>query len=653
MRIPSAEPTIPQAVLDAALALHQRESKDLTFGPFGNADEEPAESNPLWRCVDGQIEFANLEARNHCAALATFQQMMPLSRADALFEAAYQLWRHEIGHSDLASGRLLGLACQSVNVLWEAARAIKAQQHHKLDVFDYLHLVEAGLPHISDIDAGDVVALIDAQYESTKRDMARGMIFSAIESRLRSAPSLAWEIWRIARGRMSEAMQNLYGTALQALMHTDQQTLVLEKAREDAQHLDPLIAGAALWTLGRAIQVLQLNEPELSSCIAVLTDKTIAASSEIQQAAIRAVAHAALKDERLMSELVRQASVSDDHTLAAVAYFLFINQRDFPVSSPYYKSLLGSLISLSPTRKDAIDHFDWVLQGLYSTPEHRPLVMDYLRMWVIQHGDSNLHEKPLIELFDQTIMQIANDKQGLQVFITQWLVAPERQLAVACSGLIRHLNIRGMKSLAFSPEVLDTFDQQDFKFLARRLLGYVISEELLLSLTLSLLQTSNARERSFGWVFSLLVEEAGRDYEHATMEALQARQETVGSPEKELLADLYAVLEQRSTANDHLPRLQELRPPTRLRRAIALNRAREMQQAQAAANEKSVFRTLFNEVPLKAGRGWFSASNNQVGPTHHLQSISHSISLPSRALTDPVGYAISGLHYRIAKREDE
>ncbi|MDP3423673.1 MAG: hypothetical protein Q8S32_07920 [Burkholderiaceae bacterium] len=154
-------------------------------------------------------------------------------------------------------------------------------------------------------------------------------------------------------------------------------------------------------------------------------------------------------------------------------------------------------------------------------------------------------------------------------------------------------------------------------------------------------------------MFSLLVEEVGRDYEHATMEALQARQETVGSPEKELLAELYAVLEQRSTANDHLPRLQELRPPTRLRRAIALNRAREMEQAQVAANEKSVFRTLFNEVPLKAGRGWFSASNNQVGPTHHLQSISHSISLPSRALTDPVGYAISGLHYRIAKREDE
>ena len=78
-----------------------------------------------------------------------------------------------------------------------------------------------------------------------------------------------------------------------------------------------------------------------------------------------------------------------------------------------------------------------------------------------------------------------------------------------------------------------------------------------------------------------------------------------------------------------------------------------MKRAQDAANEKSVLRSLFKEVPLKAGRGWFAVSNNQVGPTQKLQTISHSMSLPKRAFTDPVGYAISGLHYRIAKREDE
>ena len=644
---------IPQAVLDAALALHQRNNTDLTFGPFGNPDETLPECRPLGRYVEGQIEFTNLQARNHAAALAKFQQLMPMGSANVLFDAAYELWRNEIGHPDSASGRLLGFASQNVNVLLEVAQAIRVQQHRTLDVFAFLHLVEASLPHISHFDAADVVELIDAQHDSTKRDMAGGLIYSAIERRLRSEPQISWEIWHITKDKMSDSMQNLYSTALQALLHTDQQRIALEKAREDAENTDPAIARAALWTLGRAIQDHQLKESDLGDCIAVLRSKTSAASAEIQQAAVRAVAHAAMKDERLMSELVRLAAEHDDYTLAVVANFLFMNQQDFPVSSPHFKPLLQSLVRLLPSQKNAIDNFDWVLHKLYATPEHRPLALDFLTHWVIQHGNSSLNDKASIELFDQTFMQIANDKPGFQVVITKWLVAPEKQLAVACAGLISYLDIRGMKSPMFSLEVLDTFNEQDFRFLARRLLGYVISEESLLSLTFSLLATHRAPERTYGWVHALLTEEVGRDYEHATIEALKARLETAITPQKEFLAQMHAVLLQRSTANDHLPRLQELRPPVRLRRAIALNQAREMKRAQDAANEKSVLRSLFTEVPLKAGRGWFSISNNQVGPTQKLQTISHSMSLPKRAFTDPVGYAISGLHYRIAKREDE
>jgi hypothetical protein len=86
---------------------------------------------------------------------------------------------------------------------------------------------------------------------------------------------------------------------------------------------------------------------------------------------------------------------------------------------------------------------------------------------------------------------------------------------------------------------------------------------------------------------------------------------------------------------------------------MALSRAREMEKAMDTANEKSIIRSISKVIPLKAGRGWFSISDNSVGPTQNFQSISHSISLPKRALTDPVGYAIAGLHYRIAKRDDE
>lgn len=652
MTIPTAESTVPQAVLDAALALHQQKTTELTFAPTSLPAGDLPENDSLWRCTDGQFVFADLSARNHCAALAALQQLMPLGDPTPLFDAAHGLRLREIGHLDSAAGRLLGLASADVNVLAAAAQAIRSKQHPSLNVLDYLDLMKVALPHIPHIEAPDVVDLIDAQHELTKQDLARGMFDRTVETRLQSEPQLASEVLRIARGRMSESLQNLYSVALQALLTTDQKSVVLQQAREDADHSDPLMAGAALWTLGRAIQAQPLTEDELNECVAVLKDKVLSPSTETRQAATRAVAHAALKDERLMLELVRLASTHDDYTLTVVANFLFMNQRDLLTASPHFGTLLKALTTLPPSMPHGLRDFDLVLHQLYALPEQRPLVLECLSQWIVKHGETSLREKALIERFEQTITQIANDKPGFQAVITRWLVAPERQLAVASAGFLSFLNVRGMKSAAFSAEVLDGFDAKDFLLLARRLLGYVISEELQISLTLSMLDTRNGREQSFNLVRELLTEQVGRDYERATMDALTARLQTATSPEKELLSQAHAVLLERSTANDHLPRLQELRPPTRLHRAIALNRARDMEQAQAAANEQSVFRSLFPTVPLKAGRGWFSVSNNEVGPTQQLQSISHSMSLPLRSLTDPVGYAIDGLHFRLAQKEE-
>ena len=651
MTMSATESIIPQAVLDAALALHQQETTELTFAPVCLLDGDLPQCDSLWRCTDDQIVFTDLSARNHCAAHATLQQLMPICEAASLFDAAYGLWRYEIGHSVSASGCLLGLASGGVNVLAEAAQAIRTKEHPKLDVFDYLHLMEVALPHIPHIEAGDLVALIHEQHESTKHDMAGGLIYSAVERRLQSEPLLASEIYRITKSQMSESLQNLYSVALQALFGSDQQATALQQVREDAEHGDCLIAGAALWTLSRAIKAHPLTEHDLNECIAILKSKVHSLSTDTRQAAIRAVANAALKDERLMLELVQLASECDEYTLTVVADFLFRNQKELATGSPHFETLLQSLIGLPPSSTTAIRNFDWVLRQLYTQPEHRPMVMDCLSQWVVKHGESGLSEKAMIERFEQTIAQLANDKAGFQAVLTRWMVAPELELSVACAGVLSYLNVRGMKSAAFSAEVLDAFDAQDFLLLARRLLGYVVSEELLLSLTLSLMDMNNAKERSFELVYELLTEQVGRDYERAVMDALTIRLQTAISPDKEVLAKARATLQERSTANDHLPRLQELRPPTRLRRAIALNRGRDMELAQAAADEKSVLLSLATKVRLKAGRGWFSVSNNQVGPTQQLQSISHAVSLPLRSMTDPVGYAIAGLHFRVAQKE--
>ena len=650
MTVSTSIQSIPQAVLDAALDLHQHRNTNLIYSPFDVSKLIDAQVNLLWQCVEDRIEFVNLEARNHCAALATFEKLMPLNASDTLFDAAHELWLKEIGHPDSASGRLLGFASKNLNVLMEAAQVIRNKQHQP---FDILKVLEVALPHLLGFNAESLVEVIDAQHESTKHDMAAGMIFNALENYLQSKSQIAWDICHITKSKMSESRQSLYSAALQALLHTDHQCHALKTAKEDAYHNDSLIAGPALWTLGRAIRAHKLSDIDLDDCISILTSKTSIDSVEIQQTAIRAIAHAALKDDRLMSKLVQLAAVQGEYTLTVIADFLFMNRRDLLVSSPYFKTLLESLIGLLPSQKRAIDNFDWVLSQLYETPANRSLVKDCLTQWFIQHGGRSPNDKELINLFDQTILQLSNDQPGFQSVITNWLLSPEIQLAVASAGLIDYFHMRGMKSPAFSSQVLDTLNTQDFQFLARRLLGYVFTEEVLLSLTFSLLETSNALNRSFCWVYSLLTNEIGRDYQRATLEALKMHLLTATSPYKELLEEIQKILLQRSVAIDALPTLQELCPPMRLRRAIALNQARAMDKASEVAHEKSILRSLVTEIPVKAGTGWFSVTGNQVGPTQHMQNISYSITLAKRFFTDPVGYAMAGLYYRHAKRDDE
>jgi hypothetical protein len=384
----------------------------------------------------------------------------------------------------------------------------------------------------------------------------------------------------------------------------------------------------------------------------MLISKTKVESQAERQAAIRAVAHAATCEPRFLSELVFLAQSGEQFVLAVVANFLFLNREQLK-NSEHLETLVRSLVGLKPEFKGTIENFDWILHELYADPAHRELVFECLSAWTTQHGSRKLRDAESIELFHQTILQIADDGDALPRLITYWLSADELQLAAACGGLISFFWVRGVKKPIFSKEILDTLSAPDLMYLARRMLGYVVSEEPLISMVFSMLNTHDAKSRTFELVYTLLVREVGRDFTHATLEAIKERTETANADEARLLNAAHANISAYIEAIEGLPRLQELRPPLQLRRLIALNRAREMRKSMDDANEKSVFRQLATETPLKAGVGWFSVSNGGVGETHRLQSFSANASLPRRALADPVGYAISGLGYRLAKRGEE
>lgn len=643
---------IPKFIADAALILHRQKNNELTYLQDKNDTVEQDPNQSLWRYADGTIEFLSLKARSYCVAVGVFHQLMPNLESEALFEAAYDLWRYEIGQPDSASGCLLALANEHKNILQSATQHIQEKQLEGGRIFEVLQLVEAALPQLATLVPEDVITFIEVQHEATKGDLARGMIFNAIENRLRTEPQAALEILKITKSRISEPLQALYSAAIQALMHTDKKSFAVNQSLEDSKSEDLFLAGSAIWNLGRALVAIELAALERDECVSTLVQKARSPSSDVQQAALRAIGHAALSDERLLSELVQLAD-KDGGALDVVANFLLLNQGEIFQSSPFFESLIRSLIQLDPTKIQAIHNFDLVLNQLYKAANNRSLVIDCLSQWMLRHSRNKALDRDLIELFSQTFMVIANDKTGLEHLITSWLCAPEKDLASACGSLIGYLGVHGFDSPTFAAYLLDNFEMQDFRLLVRRILGYVIFEKPMLSLTFSLLDAKNAPQRSFGWVHALLTEEIGRDYPSATMAAIKKRQESVAEPELGFLTACYSVLDQRIKSKNTLPMLYEFRPSIRLRRAIALNRSRDFEKASEIANEKSILRQIATQIPVKAGGGSFSFSGNKLGEVNHFQSISHSVSLPMRLCTDPIGFEISGLQYRLVKRGDE
>ena len=159
---------------ELALRLHRQDGIELRIDVPAGAVLTVADLPDGCQLEEAAVQFNSLAARNDIVAMAAFAGLQSSSGIDAdlLFERAYELWRHEIGHNDQASGRLLALASVSTDILTIAAQRIR----NGSDVFDVLHLVEAALPHLKVVETSSIIDFFTAKYEPTKDDLAGGAI---------------------------------------------------------------------------------------------------------------------------------------------------------------------------------------------------------------------------------------------------------------------------------------------------------------------------------------------------------------------------------------------------------------------------------------------------------------------------------------------
>jgi len=643
----SSEPTVETVDLigELALTLHTGRNPDLTITMPVEISVLPKETKDA-ALIDGTtLRFSSLEARNDFLAEYLFNKNRDKFQGNSQMwlSAALEIWRDEIGNTNSVSGRLLALLHETEDVFILAATAIESE---KMEVFDVLHIVEASLPYLTKIQPVSVISLCNAQHERTKNDLTAGLFFNELEKLLASLPETCRSIHQHLRTDISQTTVALHPTVLLALASSSKGEAVA-LAYEDAISEAATLRRAALWTLGLFLTSGRITNAMLSAVTSTISSNMSDSDEQIRRTAIHAAAQAITVTRKFDSVLLSRGRAGDQDVLAALSHVLFSNDMK---SNNSFKKWVSLLCTLNSSAGGAISNFDFILMQLLEDETHQQFVISCLTEWVENHAKTTPRDKEWPKLFSSTLSKIANNKEMLSLIITRWLFSDSWSLASAASGMLSYLWAHNFKSPEFSTDLLDVLDSKDLLYLVRRMLGFVHGEDHLISLTMSLLKTRDAKERVFSLVHALLVDEVAADYPDLTLRKLE-QAKTIAEPE---LISLYtSAIERITHAIDEvaaLPLIAELKPSPAVQREFAKAKAKQMSSLMEEAQKGSIFRQIATEIPIKAGKGWFSFRDGGYTDTSNFQSHSHSIALPRRHALDSVGYELSRLGMRLAKR---
>ncbi|MBW8462720.1 hypothetical protein [Acidovorax sp.] len=598
---------------------------------------------------DRKLRFARLEDRNSAAALDVLAEFGdPPFDEQVVWAAAYDLWRREIGNTDMASGRFLAAVHPWVSVLRLATSRIT----RPADVFDALHLVEATLPYLEVVELPDVVALCDAEQPHTVNDLAGGAFYHALSRWFGRKPAAARDMVDMLLAQPCKALGNLLGAAWIAWFAADAQASVSRLLEADMRSDLTELHEVTCWIAGR-----MLTEPSLSAELAPALEARILLRITYEdvvqrQAGLRA-AGVVLHLRRTFDEALRaRIAAGDQDAAGCVAQALSRNHGDLLQAGIFFV-WLPLCVGLGDGFDRALDGLDYSLSQLLR-PEsaHVEPVLEFLEAWVRIHLRSTIGKREFADRFDACAQALRSHPPLLARVFTRWMLADGQATANAAAHLVSDIRSDGRMAIEFDRAVLDTATEADLLYVVRRMLSFLIEPKQMITLALSLLDLRNAKERVFPFLRWVLYEEVGYDYPGTTSDALRRRAaQELDADARELLGSIAAQLEADISALEMLPRLRELKVPMALRRDLSKARAKEMRSSIHEAQKQSVFAQLVTQVHIKAGETSFQHHGESWTEPMHFASHSVSFEMPRREVLDPVGNAYRRLQLRTTKRD--
>jgi hypothetical protein len=611
---------------------------------------EALASGALIEDADG-LRFASETALVEAAT----QQMIETERGHLLanpkacFERLDEIFGNEIGKEQMVCGRVLAALHNSgeLDAFSWARLAIEAG----VGVFDVLRVLESTVSLLDDAKADSVFEFFCGHYEKTKNDLARGLIYGKLDPWLIGHPNVARGLMQLHETQATERSGSLYACALSALMNHDF-VVAHGLALAAAQAPDPLISGPSMHSLGLAKYDMPERRSALERSIELCARTFRVGNHPNLETAVATLTRLVPFDEPTVVELLDEAGKTGvPLALYPISTLLWTQDKEH-ASKPWFRRLLMHLTAARPEHGGILRNIDFVLMRWVRDPALLPLATEFINAWIASQPREIVQQVNIADAFQSAIHRIAEIPAALNQMLTLWLIHEDQRYPLIASKLVSRLRTEGLTALSLDKATLDDLDEAGFRFLVRRMLGYLSGDEVLIKLVFSLARTHDAKSRTFGFIRAMLQQHVGYDYPHQTVEYMKERTADAGeSAEIRALADEMAkTLQDQLDTLDALPVLKEFMPPSEKTKRFSKERHRQMNEAMEEASKDSIWRKIATNIPLKAGRRTFQAIQGRYTDVTELKSMSHSVALPRSEICDPAGSARERLLMRRAKR---
>ena len=640
------------ALRQLALRICTAERKPVPLADAGGREAfaEAIATGALVEDQDG-LRFASEAA----LVKAATRQMLLTERArllaspKACFERLDEIFANEIGKQDMVCGQALAALHNTgdLDAFSWARQAIEAG----VRVFDVLHVLESAVALFADAKAESIFEFFCGHYEKTKNDLARGLIYGKLDPWLAGHAAVAHAIKHLHEAHPAERSGSLYACALIALMSDDFSSghaLALAAAQAE----EPLVSGPALHALGLAkygdVGSRAAFEQTIQLCSSILRDP----NRPNLETAVATLTRLVPYDEPAAVALLDEAGrTGAPLALYPISTLLWTKDKEH-AAKPWFRTLLMHLTAARPEHGGILRNIDFVLMGWVRDPARLPLAVEFINAWIAAQPAEAVKELNVADAFESAIHRIAEIPSALDELLTAWLIHDDRRYPLIASKLISRLRIEGLGTLSLDNGILDGLDEAGFRFLVRRMLGYLSGDEVLIQLVFSLARTREAKTRTFGFIRSVYEQHVGHDYPHQAIEYLKARSvdDAEGEEVRKLADEVAGALQAGLDALDALPVLKEFMPPSEKVKRFAKERHRQMNEAMEEASKDSILRQIVTNIPLKAGRRTFQRIQGRYTDVTELKSMSHSVALPRSEIFDPAGSARERFLMRRARR---